>query len=142
MIRSLCCAISLVCIGLPAAAEEDPRVTEALKGLPTEAEINQMMSEMPDLNRLVSGMIDIAQDEDTQATFDRLGNRMKERFDPESFKQTDSDLPDFNAMMDSVAGLAADRESMADILTLAFRMQDVLEDAAQREPDEAVEPAR
>ena len=133
MIRALMASAVFV-FALPAMADEtarDPRVETMLKDLPSEAEMNEAMAAMPDLNRLMAGMLDIMKDEETQATMKSLGARMSEKLDGKDYAGADGELPDFNAMMADMMGLMSDRELIGDLAELGLSMEDEMKALAE-----------
>ena len=132
MIRSALFAAIAILVPLGAFADEtrDPRVEEILDQLPTEAEIEELLSDLPDMNKMMTGVMDIAQDPETMETLERVGTRLEERFSSLELNVEEGELPDFNHMMEEVMGLASDRETIGDVLGLMFQIVDVVEESA------------
>ena len=132
MIRSTLFAAIAILVPLGAFADEprDPRVEEILNQLPTEAEIEEMLSDLPDMNKMMTGVMDIAQDPETMETLERVGTRLEERFSSLELNVEEGEVPDFNHMMEEIMGLASDRETIGDVLGLMFQVVDVVEESA------------
>jgi len=113
------------------AADEkrDPRVEEILSQLPTEAEMEDVLESLPDLNKMVGGVMEIAQDPETAETLERVGTRLEQRFANLDIEMNDGDMPDLNLLMGEMMGLASDRETMGDVLGLMFQVVDVIEES-------------
>ena len=84
MIRTLLLSgAAWLAFAAPAFAEpetpepQDPRIAEILANLPTEAEIDAIMRDVPDMTRLMTGMMDIVTDEDNHATLERVAARLR-----------------------------------------------------------------
>lgn len=131
MIRSILISVLALSGPFQAFADKkyDPRVEEILDQLPTEAEIEEVLSAMPDMNKMVTGMMDIAKDPETIETLERVGTRLEERFSSLELHVEDGEMPDFNNMMGEVMGLASDRETIGDVLGLMFQFIDVMEES-------------
>ena len=130
MIRSTICVA--LCLSLPFCAfaeERDPRVEEILKELPTRMEMEEALAEMPDINKMMSGVMEIAQDPETVDTLERIGARLEQRFSGLDTQIEDGELPDFNLLMGEMMGLASDKETIGDALGLMFQFVDVMEEA-------------
>ena len=126
--------IAAFCLATPISmhAQEvlDPRVEAILDQMPTQDEVDELLAQMPDLNAMMTGMMDIAQDPETVATLERVGARLEQRFASLELSAAEGELPDLNLLMEEVMGLATDRETAGDLLTLMFQVVDVVEDAA------------
>jgi len=131
MIRSALIALFALSVPMSAAADEDrdPRVEEILSKLPSEAEMEDMLEQMPDMNKMVSGVMEIAQDPETMETLERVGARLEERFAGMDLNVEDGEMPDPNLLMGEMMGLASDKESLGDVLGLMFQVVDVMEEA-------------
>lgn len=129
MIRSA--IIAALCFSMPLSAiseERDPRVEAILNDLPTRAEMEDAFSNMPDINKMMSGVMEIAQDPETIDTLERVGTRLEQRFSSIDLEVEEGGLPDFNLLMGEMMGLASDRETMGDVLGLMFQVVDVMEE--------------
>jgi len=131
MIRTALFAALAFMIPISAFADQtrDPRVKEILDQLPTEAQIEEMLSGLPDMNKMMTGVMDIAQDPETMETLERVGTRLEDRFSSFELSVEDGEMPDFNHMMGEVMGLASDRETIGDVLGLMFQFVDVMEES-------------
>lgn len=132
MLRSV--LVAALCVSLPIAAtadeERDPRVEEILKDLPTRAELEDAIGQMPDLNKMVTGIMDVVEDPETQATLEDVGQRLEQRFEKMSvdLEVADGEIPDLNLVIGEMMGLATDKEMMGDLLGLMFQVVDAVEE--------------
>jgi hypothetical protein len=127
-------ASALIALALPVSAEEkarDPRVEALLKDLPSEAELDKAMDEMPDLNRLMGGMLEIMKDEATQAKMKSIGERMAQKMDGKDFRSAEGELPDFNAIMREMMGLMGDQDLIGDVAALGIALEDEMKSLAE-----------
>jgi hypothetical protein len=138
MIRTLFATSALILIAAPAIAapedkHPDPRVEEILNQMPTRDEIKAITKDMPDMTHMIMGLKDIAEDEDTHATFERLGTRLESTFSRLEAETADGEIPDLNALFEDMMMLSTDRQTMGDLLGLAFQVKDVMEEAMPEE---------
>ncbi len=140
MFRPLFAAAALLMLAPIAFADDkaprDARVEEALKGLPSEAEIDTALAALPDMNALMTSMEDVMKDPETKATVDRFVARLEDRVGKEGLGKTENGRPDVNALMREMLQLTSDREFMAEMIGLAFTMQDAMEEALPEAPAE------
>lgn len=142
-------ALALLVFCLPALAEpeldtarpQDPRIAEILSNLPTEAEIDDIMSDVPDMTRLMTGMMDIVTDEDNHATLERVAGRLESRLEviEQAASPETGEMPDINALMREVMMMSTDKEMMGDLLGLAFQVNDLMEDVTEEIEDKSKE---
>ena len=132
MIRAALSALTV--LALPALSfadqDRDPRVEAILDELPSEAEMRDVLDQMPDLNAMMTGIIDIAEDPETLDTLERVGARLEERLEGIELAVQDGEVPDLNLIMEEMIGLASDRDTMGDVLGLMFQVVDVIEASA------------
>ena len=140
MIRSVLFAAAILAAPTLAFADEkrDPRVEAILDELPTRADMENALEDMPDLNVLMTGVMDIAQDPETMDTLERVGARLEQRFADLDIEAADGEMPDLNLLMGEMMGLATDlstdRETMGDLLGLMFQVVDVVEESVGEQP--------
>lgn len=97
--------------------------------LPTEAEIEQIIDEMPDLNRLMDGMMAIAEDEDLMNSLEDAGESVVKAFEQfEEMELRDNGMPDLNFMMETMLRTMSDEEVMGDMLNVVEELQEVVEE--------------
>ena len=130
MIRfALACAL-LSMAALPALAQSDAdrraRVEQALGQLPERADIEAMLDQMPDITGAMTGLLDVASDEDNQKTLEGLMGRLEGEFSALESQLSGGKIPDLNGMMERFLLLSTDRQFMGDALDLAFQVQDVM----------------
>ena len=108
-----------------------PKVSE-LK-LPTEAEIEQIIDEMPDLNKLMGAMMAIVQDEDIRDSLKDAGESFAKSVEKSGIKDMNSDLesgelPDFNALFEVMLRMTADDNVMGNMLDVMSELQESVEE--------------
>jgi len=133
MIRTIFAATCVLALPLAAVADDkprDPRVEEILKDLPSRGEIDEMLEAMPDVNGLVTGLRDIAEDPDTMETLERVGSRLEGLGETLEAQTADGEMPDFNSLISELMYLATDEEIVGDVLGLAFQVSDLMEEIA------------
>ncbi len=144
MIRTLLLSgAAWLALAAPAFAEpetpepQDPRIAEILANLPTEAEIDAIMRDVPDMTRLMTGMMDIVTDEDNHAALERVAARLESRLEHIELAANleDGEMPDINALMREVMMISTDKDMMGDLLGLAFQVSDVMEEVIEEAGD-------
>ncbi len=139
MIRFVLASAVLV-FALPALADEtarDPRVEALLKELPSDAELDKAIADMPDMNRMMTGLLAIMKDEATQAKFKAIGERLARQMDDKDFKSAEGELPDFNALMADMMSLMGDKALIGDMAELGFEIEDEMKALADEAGVEA-----
>ena len=113
-------------------------LSEAIKDiqLPTEAEIENMQAQMPDLNAMMAGMMKLATDEDMKKGMAKSADRLREKFDGLDL-ETKNGTPDLNAMMSMMISMMGDEEMLGGMLEaiepIAEMMEDTIADMEKRE---------
>lgn len=123
--------LSFLALPLAANAHDVPKKKTDISELklPTEADIEQIIDEMPDLNRLMDGMMAIAQDEDLMNSLESAGEKMAKNFEKfEDMELRDNGMPDMNLMMETMLRTFSDEEVMGDMLDVVTELQDVVEE--------------
>ena len=133
MFRSVFLLALAVSLPLATLAQEaiDPRVEEILAELPTRAEMETALAKMPDMNKMMTGVMEIAEDPETKETLERVGTRLETQFSDFDLNVKDGEIPDFNLVMDEMMTIASDKETMGDLLGLMFQMVDVMEEVVE-----------
>ncbi len=138
MIRFALVSVVLSVASLPALAQSDAdrraRVEQALNQLPERSDVEAIMAEMPNITGALTGLLDVANDEDNQKTLEGLIGRLEGEFSVIEAELVSGQVPDLNGMMERFLLLSTDRAFMGDALDLAFQVQDVMTDAL---PDSA-----
>ena len=133
MFRSVFLLALAVSPPLATLAQEaiDPRVEEILAELPTRAEMETALAKMPDMNKMMTGVMEIAEDPETKETLERVGTRLETQFSDFDLNVKDGEIPDFNLVVDEMMTIASDKETMGDLLGLMFQMVDVMEEVVE-----------
>ena len=101
---------------MPAASAHEIEAKPAPK-LPSADEIAQIQAQMPDLNKMMSGMQALMQDEDLQAGMKSALGAMSEKLDGADLKaKTENGLPDFNAMASVMLSMMGDEQVMGKMM--------------------------
>jgi len=148
MLRSLFLATAMTLMATPAMAthpddtsptektiidktlKSTPKLPKSLKGqLPSPADIENIMSEMPDLNALMGGMMEVMQDEKFQRTMKNAGKTLEHKMESSgAMKKQANGLPDFNAAMGAMLSMMSDEETMGGMLEMMGEMAKTLEE--------------
>ena len=97
-----------------------PSVQTALKDLklPSQAEINDMLENMPDFNGIMGDMLELAQDEKVQKRLKASAESFKSKLDESDVltKRDANGLPDINAVMSVLLGAMTDEGFAGELL--------------------------
>jgi hypothetical protein len=106
-------------------------ISESLKDikLPTEAEIEEMQAQLPDLNAMLAGMMKLATDEDMKKGMAKSADRLREKFEDQDF-ETEDGMPDLNAMMSTMLSLMGDEELVGGMIEAIEPIAELMEDMA------------
>jgi len=101
--------------------------------LPTEAEIEKIIDEMPDFNKIMGAMMTIAQDEDIQDSLKDAGQTLAKSLEKSGIQDMTANLdkgemPDFNNLMATMMRLTADEEVMGSMLEVVGELQEAVEE--------------
>jgi len=133
MFRFMLVSALLSVFALPALAETDAdrraRVEHALDGLPDRAEVEAVMAELPNITGALTGLMDVATDDENQKTLEGLLGRLDSEFSTMEAELNSGAIPDINGMLERFMLLSTDRAFMGDALDLAFQVQDVMTEA-------------
>jgi hypothetical protein len=146
MIRFAAATAALFLFAAPSLAEAakpspELRAEQALKSLPSEAELAELEKSMPDFNLLMRRMQAVLDDPKTKSSMKALGEKMEQSFDKETMAKTADGKPDLNAMMGSMMAIASDKDVMREFLTLGFTLAGEMEAAtADALPPDARKP--
>jgi len=133
MFRFMLVSALLSVFALPALAETDAdrraRVEHALDGLPDRAEVEAVMAELPNITGALTGLMDVATDDENQKTLEGFLGRLDSEFSTMEAELNSGAIPDINGMLERFMLLSTDRAFMGDALDLAFQVQDVMTEA-------------
>ena len=112
----------------PEAATPQASVPAKTAQLPSAAEIEAALAQMPDMNAIMGDMMDIVKDEDFQDTMkDSLG-AFTERLDGSgALEPQDNGMPDFNSLFAVMLGTLSDEETMGGMLETMDEFVGVME---------------
>ena len=110
------------------AETSDQTPPQSLKDieLPTKAEIAEMQKQLPDLNAMLSDMMELAQGEDFQTDMRKSVDRMKSQFEGTDLEM-ENGMPDLNAMMGAMLMMFAEDEIMDTMLSQIVPMAEMME---------------
>ena len=116
--RFLSLLLPLTLLASPAMAQSGSNSTKSLKDvLPSEAEVEQIIAELPDFNHMMDGLMDIAQDEKLQKQFKDSAEHMKEQLEESgALEPRDNGLPDFNAAMAVMLRTFTDKDGVGGMI--------------------------
>ena len=86
---------STLLIAVPVSAQSDDLGFQ----LPSDAEIEQIIADMPDLNAIMDGFLAVAQDEDLRTSLEDTGEKLSARLEALSdIEIRDNGTPDLNLL--------------------------------------------
>lgn len=107
--------------------------------LPSQAEIEAIKKQLPDMTAMMGDMMAMMQDEDMQKNLKGSFDILKDHVGPEDFAKTDEGLPDVTAMMGSMLDLMGDEDFIGGLIGAMEPLQQTLEkhmpDPEIAEPD-------
>jgi len=110
--------------------KKTPKDLSELK-LPTDAEIEQIIDEMPDLDVLMGAMMNIVQDEDLHETMKSAGENFADHMKDSGLTDMeleDGELPDFNKLMSTMLRTFSNEDVMGGMLDVVEELQEAVED--------------
>lgn len=97
--------------------------------LPTEAEIENIIDDLPDFNGLMNGLMRIAQDEDIRSSLERAGESLTEKLETfEELPTQENGMPDLNGLMATMLRTFSDEDFMGDMMDVANQLQKAVEE--------------
>jgi len=101
--------------------------------LPTEAEVEQIIDNMPDFNKLMGAMMTVMQDEDVRESLKNAGESFAKSVEKSGIKDMTSDLeagemPDLNALFATMVRMTADDNVMGNMLDVMSELQESVEE--------------
>ena len=104
--------------------------------LPTEAEIEDIIDEMPDFNGLMNGLLKVVQDEDVMSSLERAGEKLSKKMETfEDIPEQENGLPDLNNLMATMLRTFSDEDFMGDMMDVVTTLQDSVEENLDVELD-------
>ena len=144
-------SLSAMLIAAPASAHPDEPASntapantakkavkiEDLK-LPTQAEIDAMVKQMPDVNAIMGQMMTVMKDPDLRKGMERSAKAFGDKMDSSGVMQpTGKDgLPDFNKAFGAMITMMGDEEAMGGMLSTLGAMAEGLEGIEQHIPEQ------
>ena len=133
ILKSSLIAISFAAVPFLAQAHEikDEKKAPDLSELklPSKAEIQDMMDELPDLNKMMDGMVALSQDEDLINSLEATGEKLANRFEKMGeLEMRDNGLPDLNLMMEEMMMVFADDDVMGEMLGVVQELTESIEE--------------
>ncbi len=132
--------ITLALLAMPAFAsahevkeKPKPEISISDLKLPTEAEIEDIIDQMPDLNALMGGMLNVVQDEDIQDSLKEAGKALSQSVEKSGIMDMDIDikngeLPDLNNLMATILRMTGDEDVMGEMLGVVTELQKSVEE--------------
>ena len=95
--------------------------------LPSAEQIAQMQAQMPDFNKMLTGMKTLMEDPKIQKSMTSALGSLSEKMDDTDFKaKTEDGMPDLNALMGTMLSMMGDEAVMGEMLTAMEPMQNAL----------------
>ena len=112
------------------ALKSAPKLPNSLAGqLPSASEIENIMADMPDLNLLMGGMMEMMSDPKMQSTMKRAGKTLEQKMQSSGAMKTQANgLPDMNAAMGAMLSMLSDEETMGSMMEMVGGMAEMLEE--------------
>lgn len=123
----------------PKVKEKAPTNLKDIK-LPTQAEIKAMQENMPDMNALMGGMMEIMKDEKLQSSLRSASKTMADKMGEVDMTKGENGLPDMNAMMGAMLSMMGDEAAMDEMLSALAPMAEQMESLAKDAAPEAPKP--
>jgi len=107
--------------------------------LPSQAEINQALEQMPDMNALMGGMMKVMKDEKFKDQMESSAKAFSKRMDAEDvFKKGADGMPDFNKAFEVMLGTFSDEKAMGGMLETMMGLAEAMDDVLPEEAKKAV----
>ena len=129
--------LSLTALGLSsvAHAHPDPEVSApqtpekiTKPQLPTQAEIQNALEQMPDMNAIMGDMKGLVKDEKFQNTMKKSAKAFTDKMDKDDVFKTGPDgLPDFNKAFGAMLGAFSDEEAMGGMIDTMMGLAETME---------------
>lgn len=104
---------------------------------PSEAEIEQLINDMPDINGLMSGLLKIVQDEDVLTSLEHVAETLSEKAEAlEEMETQENGMPDFNGLFATMLRTFADEELREDMMNVVTELQESVEENLDVELEE------
>ena len=139
--------LSAAAVGLSSTAFAHPDPVDAPQPsakitkpqLPSQAEINQALEQMPDMNALMGGMMKVMKDEKFKDQMESSAKAFSKRMDAEDvFKKGTDGMPDFNKAFEVMLGTFSDEKAMGGMLETMMGLTEAMEDVLPEEAIKAV----
>ena len=136
--RFLSLLLPFVLLATPAMADD----AKSLKDhLPSEAEIENIIAELPDFNHMMDGLIEIAKDEELREKLTESAEHMQEKLEESgALELRDNGLPDFNAAMAVMLRTFTDKEGVGGMLDTLEEVGKELETIMEESFDKELQP--
>jgi len=128
--------LSVTALGFSSAAFAHPEpdapksATKITKPqLPSKAEINEALKQMPDMNAIMGGMMNVMKDEKFKDQMESSAKAFSKRMDAEDVFKKDADgMPDFNKAFEVMLGTFSDEEAMGGMLETMMGLAEAMEE--------------
>ena len=142
--RFLSLLLPFTLLATPAFANDGKSLKDHL---PSEAEVEKIISELPDFNHMMDGLMEIAQDENLREKFTDSAAHMKEQLEESgAMEMRGNGLPDFNAAIAVMLRTFTDKDGlggMIDVLEdVSKELEGVMEESLKDVPREKTDKSR
>ena len=129
--------LSLAALGLsspifahPVPSDTSKPVTKITKPqLPTPDEISEVLEQMPDMNAIMGGMMEIVKDDKFKDQMENSAKAFKKRMDEEDVFEKGADgMPDFNKIFEVMLRTFSDEEAMGGMLETMTGLAEAMEE--------------
>jgi len=129
--------LSLAALGLSTTAFAHPEPSEKTSKaatkltkpqLPSKAEINKALEQMPDMNAIMGDMMGMMQDEKFKDQMESSAKAFSKRMDAEDvFKAGPDGMPDFNKAFEVMLGTFSDEKAMGGMMETMMGLAQAME---------------
>jgi len=140
--RFLSLLLPFTLLASPAMAQSSSNGIQSLKdALPSEAEIEEIISELPDFNHMMDGLMEIAQDEKLRNQLTNSAETMKEKLEESgALELRDNGLPDMNAALAVMLRTFSDKEALGGMIDTLEEVGKELETVMEESFDKELQP--
>ena len=127
-----CLTIAVFAAPLAANADEasEPTLPDVSSiELPSRADIPKMMDDMPDLNKLMDGVLAVSQDKELIDSLESTGDKLAEKIDKlGKMEMRDNGLPDLNFMMEELMMTLSDEDVVGEMLGVVEELTEAIDE--------------
>ena len=121
-------AMSSAAFAHPEPDAKAEKTITAKPQLPSQAEINQALKQMPDMNAIMGDMMGLMQDENLRGKMESSAKVFADKMDKDDvFNAGPDGMPDFNKAFASMLGAFSDEKAMGGMLDTMMELAETME---------------